>query len=110
MVNLSSSCNNKETTHNYSIRLGYRIVLPIAYLNVRLRYGMLDCNVIVMVRLKGGGGGLGAKPPSLEDVLLGLYILPYGPDKVKKRNLGVRLDCYFQVSKIIEFVKMFFHR
>ena len=54
-----------------------------------------DCNAIVLIRLKVGGGVLGVKlppeTPSLKKCLLGLYILPYGPVEVRMSNLGVRL-------------------
>ena len=67
----------EETTHSYFASLGYRLVLPIECLGVRLGSVMLDCSVAVLVRLKGGcggeaptnKGGLGAKP-SLENVCL----------------------------------------
>ena len=62
---------------------------------------MLDCNVIVMARLKGSGGGevphqqrgSGGKVLQFGKCLFGLHILPYGQDEVRMRNLGVRLDC-----------------
>ena len=90
-----------ETTHNYFASLGYRPVLPTIYLGVSRGSLMLDCNVIVRVRLTGdvrakpptNKGDLGAKPPQFGKCLLGLYLLPYGPDEVRMSNLAVRLDC-----------------
>ena len=43
----------EEATHNYFASLGYRLGLPIAYLGISLGSVMLECNVIVLVRLKG---------------------------------------------------------
>ena len=57
---------------------------------------MLDSNVTIMVRLKGGGanplsikGSRGQSPQVYK--MDGSYILPYGPDEVRMRNLAVRL-------------------